>query len=330
MDVTSGTVMTPSTPDFMSYCNHPWISLYHHACLLNAPRLNPFTLAPREGEARYVRDKHRIEPSAVISILGFTGPDDDVDGVSVSRLVTRPEQADSTATDMVAKLLDADGRLLSARTVHALRLRSPGQGGCPPGQRCRVLLKAYLPDTARGARLRLRRGNQELRTREAPGEAVTVSEATGRIDGEGRLELHWETTESRTAVGDTWMRWSGDQGATWHGLTVGLEGRTATLDLRNVPGGQRSGRSVCEGRAAAETPMATSRDSPLRSAAGTPQTIRAVHTSALTGRTRASLSRWGLTLLVCGWPCGRRSRSPSSRTSARSAADIPTFTRGQG
>ncbi|MGE5289676.1 MAG: hypothetical protein ACM3ML_21290 [Micromonosporaceae bacterium] len=240
MDVTTGTVKAPGSPDFMSYCGPPWVSLYHHARLLGVGRLNPVTLSPRGGSdgARYIRDRHGIEPRAVISILGFTGPDDDVDVVSVSRLVTRPEQVGSMSTDMVAELLDADGRLLSAGIVQALRLRRPGQGGCRPGERCRTMLKVYLPDTARGARLRLRRGNQELWSREAPGEPVSVSEVAGRIDDEGRLELRWETTEPRTAIGDTLVRWSSDQGETWRALAVGLKGRTATLDLTNVPGGE--------------------------------------------------------------------------------------------
>ena len=240
MDVTTGTVMAPTTPDFMSYCGPPWISLYIHQRLVHATGLNPFTLSPREGTggARYVRDRYRIGPSAVISILGFAGPDDGVEGVSVSRLVTRPEQAESTATDMVAELLDAGGRLLSAGTVHALRLRSPGKAGCPPGARCRTLLKAYLPDTARGARLRLRRGDQELWSREAPAEPLLIGEAAGRIDDAGRLELRWETTGPRRAIGGTWVRWSSDHGETWHGLMSGLEGRAATLGLANVPGGE--------------------------------------------------------------------------------------------
>jgi hypothetical protein len=238
LDISNGTIHPPTEQDFMSYCLPEWISLYHHSRLLNLARLTPVSVLAGSIRTVYVKDKRSMKPQPVISLLAFIDPDDEIVVRSVARLVTRPETLGGQSSEIIAELLDAEGKILSTATAYKVRLEAPGLEGCPNLQPCRYMIKAFLSDVAPGAMLRLRRGNEVLWSRQSPAVPVSVREVRAKIEEKDQLSLQWESVAAHDTDLEIWVRWSNDQGETWHVLTVGLKGQAATLDLANVPGGK--------------------------------------------------------------------------------------------
>ena len=119
-----------------------------------------------------------------------------------------------------------------------LPLEGPVQDlGSTDGRACRRLVQALIQNLARGARLQLRRGKDVLWHRDAPDTSLAVTALRVSVNGQGRLRADWDMEIGEGLETRSDMRWSQDGGKSWHVLTVGLQGRTAELELTPVPGG---------------------------------------------------------------------------------------------
>jgi Peptidase M66 len=257
LNISNGTVYPPAnTSDYMSYCFPQWMSLYQHNRLINHARLNPESVGDEplwlDGKLQYreymvERDlprppdpRKRVESrlNQIISVTGIVHAADDIEVMTVARV----EAAGSPAgerTALTVQLLNEDGRVVSAAPL--MRLRTHGDCGCGCGgedgdEGAEYAFQAYLPNLERGAALRIREGEKTVWERRAPDGPPEIGRVSPDIDGEGRLRLHWETDADDEGA-ETWVQWSDDRGETWQGLTTGLRGRDAAVDLAGLPSG---------------------------------------------------------------------------------------------
>ena len=105
-----------------------------------------------------------------------------------------------------------------------------------------VLFKAMLRDTAPGALLRIVKDNKVVWERRGAAQPPVIREAHARLGEDQQLELSWRIEhdgqhEDPHAQNDVWVRWSSDEGKTWHALTVGLHGNAASVDVSQLPAG---------------------------------------------------------------------------------------------
>lgn len=226
------------TKDFMSYCAPAWISPYHYSKLTNLDALSPINLSFGSAGIELVNPRKAMETQPLINLLGFINPGDEVSIHSISRSMTRSHIVGGTLTDLFVELLDADENVISAAPVYKINLEVPGQADlCTVGV-CSCMIQALLPNVGRGSVLRIRRGPEVLWHRRAPATPVSVREVRASIDNNGQLNIGWVAQTSETIEPRASIRWSNNQGATWHGLTVGLKGQSAILDVSTLPGGE--------------------------------------------------------------------------------------------
>lgn len=252
-DVTTWTVMSPAwATDFMGYGSNPWMSPHHHRLMIENARLNPewvplpadalppMTEVPREwtplppnppdppwGRVQHVRPLERqelvlvagrqvdgrLEMSHVLQVHAFVG----VEGLILA----------GTSVE----LLDAEGRVIARAPVYQLPTTACGGAdgcGCGGAEPRETLLHAKVPapagdDAGRVTAVRVVRDGDEVWRREAPGHPPRVSELEVAADGD-RLRARWTTQVSDDAVRlDRFVRWSGDDGRTWHLLALGVD-----------------------------------------------------------------------------------------------------------
>lgn len=269
LDINNGAIANPSDfEDFMSYCGPRWISKFTYQFLTNIGQLTPVVVPTGAGapprviadpSAGFEPDERRLQP--LIHLMGTIGADGAVSVDSLARLETRYLRGDGRQTGLLAQHLDADGRVLAEDVLYAYG----GDGGCgghrpPPGAgkddgdcHCHddedsgpVIFKAMLRDTAPGASLRIvrRKAAEVLWERKAPARPLRIGQARAALARDGGLVLGWkleggakgESRDARDDV-DVWVRWSDDEGKTWHALTVGLRGGEAILPTDPLPGG---------------------------------------------------------------------------------------------
>lgn len=229
----------------------------------------PPRLIEDEGP-RFERDEEAIEP--LIHMLGVIDTDGNVQVVSVARIETHYLRGNGRQTGYIAQHLDADGRVIAQDTIYGYRsegsaARPPKRGSSPGGSghdgrddRCGhckddgedpqpILFKAMLPDTAPGAALRIVKGSEVVWEREGAAKPPTISSVRAVLNKDGDLELTWKVSgeakeqtkdkkdETKDKI-DVWVRWTNDEGETWHALTVGQRGSSAMIDAEQLPSGR--------------------------------------------------------------------------------------------
>jgi len=189
--------------------------------------------------------------------------------VSVARIETRYLRGNGRQTGYIAQHLDADGRVIAQDNVYGYQSEGIATGSTNRGSghdncSCRdckdggensqtILFKAMLPDTAPGDTLRIVKCGEVVWERKGPVEPPTISSARAVLNKDGNLELTWRlgvkakdetkakkdetSVESKDKI-DVWVRWTNDDGETWHALTVGLRGNSVTIDAEQLPSGQ--------------------------------------------------------------------------------------------
>lgn len=255
LDINNGAIANPNNfEDFMSYCGPVWISKFTHEFMTNIAQLTPVIVpsgavgAPRIIEsdtAGFEPDALRIAP--FILVMGTIGVNGKVEVASVARIDTRYLRGDGRQTGYVAQHLDADGRVLAEDVLYAYG----AEGGCAshrPPKDCDchdaasdpnpIPFKAMLRDTAPGARLRIVKRGEVLWERKGPDKPPRLASVKAALAKKtGDLELAWQLEASTKDPVEVWVRGSTDDGETWHALTVGLHGGTATLPAEQLPSG---------------------------------------------------------------------------------------------
>jgi hypothetical protein len=270
LNINSGAIANPgNAEDFMSYCGPAWISVFTYNFLTNIAGLTPQVIPTGAAAPRLIkdesppldRDASLIEP--MIHLLGVIGIDGAVDVTSVARIDTRYLRGDGRQTGYIAQHLDAEGRVLTQDVLYGYHSDGakapprPSKHGHDGGDRdgdhdCRcgspdchgdcaepqpVLFKAMLRDTAPGAALRIVKRGKVVWERHGAAAQPKLSSALARVGKSGELELSWKLDSATSEATEVWARWSADDGKTWHALTVGLRGKSATLPAAQLPSG---------------------------------------------------------------------------------------------
>ena len=179
--------------------------------------------------------------SSLISIVGIVQSDDAVEVKSVARIEAYPDLVNAERTTFIAELIDAEGAQLAVGPLYCLHAHGhrPCCGGSgraeegPPSPP--YLFQAFLPNVAPGAALRIRQGDKEIWSRQAPAEQPSIG-GFGAFLREATLEIEWEVKGAAEQEPDLWAQWSPDEGKTWHGLTVGPQGEKSYYRFRDSSG----------------------------------------------------------------------------------------------
>lgn len=266
LDINNGAIANPNDAhDFMSYCGPRWISLYTYNYLINIAGLSPQVIPSGSGAAAprmiaetgrsFEHDEQSIMP--LIHILGIIDTAGQVEVVSVARIDTRYLPANGRQTGYVAQLLDANGAVIAEDIVYGYVSEGGAHRGCgchdgKPGSEGPqpVSFKAMLPDTAPGAILRIVKNGKVVWERRGAATPPVIRDARAVLNKDGDLELSWTVEaggeapppEARASDDqfEIWVRWTSDDGKTWHALTVGLHGRSATIGAEQLPSGRVS------------------------------------------------------------------------------------------
>lgn len=257
LDIADGSIMSPAgTFDYMSYCGPRWMSRYQHDRLILHSRLGQEWLRDDLIWDRYVEwreyykprdlpypapdpyhwDEMRFDP--VIAISGLVEGPELVDVRSVARVAAAgfPPGAKSTLT---ARLVGDNGETLAEGVVRRLDTHADGGSCCGHDdvpEPTRYAFEVYVPDVSRGAALVIEDGERRIWERRAPASPPSIGEVDVRVLDESRLAVSWDP-DHECELGDAWVQWSGDDGATWRALATGVRGGGATFELTGVPAG---------------------------------------------------------------------------------------------
>jgi hypothetical protein len=252
LDINNGAIADPNTfEDFMSYCGPRWISKFTHDFMTNLAELSPVVVPTGAGAPRVIVDPSPgFEPdeqaiAPYIHLIGTIGVDGSIDVASVARLDTRYLRGAGRQTAYVAQHLDGDGRVLAEDVLYAYGDEGCCGGGgreetggchCDEVERRPFSFKAFLKDTASGARLRIVRKGEVVWERQGGERPPKLDGVKASRTKSGDLELSWKPVASAKDV-EVWVRWSGDDGKTWQALTVGLRSSPATIPAGQLPSG---------------------------------------------------------------------------------------------
>ncbi len=263
LDVTEPRVYSPAfARDFMSYCAN-WISLYHYQALIQQTLLDPTWVSdPHSSLPPYLEEefrdpiphhipdppppwvgrrvRHLTEPDPVPLIV-VTGRvrNDRVDVRSVLRLETGPTLAGERLPGIMVELLDEQGEVLERAPLRRMGAQAScgcGGGGSHGGEPPAGVVQALLPDSARGASLRVVREGEELWSRRAPSDPPTVREVHAEVDGD-EVRVRWRASASDAYPIERVVRWSADDGHTWQMLALDLREDEAVVPLEVLTSG---------------------------------------------------------------------------------------------
>jgi hypothetical protein len=253
LDINSGAIANPiDFEDFMSYCGPRWISKFTYDFLTNIAELTPVVVPTGAGAPRVIVDPSPgFEPdeqaiAPFIHLLGSIGVDGTVEVGNVARIETCYRRGAGRQTGYVAQHLDAEGQVLAQDVLYVYGDEGccgEGQGhdkkpcGCGGEETPRpVFFKAMLKDTAPGASLRIVKRGETVWERKGDARPPKLDAVRARLAKNGDLELSWHLGVGAKDA-DIWVRWSGDEGKTWHALTAGLRGQSATIPAEQLPSG---------------------------------------------------------------------------------------------
>lgn len=265
LDIRDGTIHPPRDKDFMSYCPSQWISLYHYQLLCNNAKFDPQWIGnhryrppdlvdPYLWPWEYIPDPPnwqprpgdlRVRPEKLISILGITNQDGTLDVRSVTRITALRNQNPARSTAWRAELLGDEGQVVARAPV--MRLTSSGCG-CSKCQDCdsessSFVFQAAMTDVEPGHEIRIversrenPRNEEVVWSRTAPSRKPRVTNFAVRFLRE-RLTASWESACARESTLEFSLQFSKDQGRSWNGLTVGIQGNQYTCNAADVPSG---------------------------------------------------------------------------------------------
>ncbi|MGY2024192.1 hypothetical protein [Nocardia gipuzkoensis] len=267
LDINTGTILSPAdSDDYMSYCDQEWISIYHHDKLLNHPKFDPQTVGALERLPEFFFfdpwlwpweylvppkrpgfDWQMTRAERVISLIGIGRPDGALKVQSVMRVFAVPVLEGSASPDLVASLLDSEGKTISAARV--VRLSSVGCAG-PGGCRCGCgadsrdsgpfVFQVLIPTSETGSSLRIGRtdddGDHTLWERHAPDPPPNIVDFRIEVeDNEG--SAYWRIDAAEGVGKQASLQFSKDGGRSWNGLAAGLTGNSLRFELASLPSG---------------------------------------------------------------------------------------------
>lgn len=252
LDINNGAIADPNiAEDFMSYCGPRWVSKYTHDYLVDDPRLTPVVVPTGSGAAtqRVVADRQPPlgqRPGAggtepLVLITGLVGADGTVDVHDVLRLRTCYHVGTGRPSRYRARLVGPDGEVVASDVVYQYSIHGAcGDAERPCCQDCAepedVMIKAMIPDLDPGSAIQLVDGDEVVWERSCPDGDPNVSRVRASVTKDGTVRIRWSARchgETERAM----IRWSNDDGETWHALTAGVTGRVFDLPLDQAPSG---------------------------------------------------------------------------------------------
>ncbi len=268
INVNDGTIIPPTSFDFMSYCPSVCFGLYHYGQLMFKQRLNPTFIddtpwwldfvvmtdphfppklwlpdPPLSDPVHFsginINAKSKTGRQSLISVIGLVHSDTEVEVRSVVRLLAFGSLSGGES-EFVIELLDKDGKILSTASLY--QIPSYGDCGCCSKDkdnpvRPQYMFQAYLEDVAPGAQMRIRRQEKQVWIRRAPSEPVRIQSFTASVSRNKSVIVNWDIKSSADQKPEVWLQRSEDKGKTWYGLSTGLTGKTADLDIFMLPPG---------------------------------------------------------------------------------------------
>lgn len=263
-DIRTMTLRLPSTKDVMSYCTGDWFSLRNYKKLLFASKLNPDF--PYIGGARVrppvdvyhwpwddpnppdpltFNPARHLKPSPIISVIAVETDRDQFEVRSVSRVTAVGPIEGTLPSDYVLQLLDGSDVLAEAP---AFRIESCGACACACNEKAEpgppYLIRAVLPDLARGSELRLVRRKSEARddeqlhilwSRKAPKSEPRIAQLRAQLKRD-KILIQWKAS-SKTEKLCFSLQFSKDGGRSWNGVTTGIAESSYELDATPLPQG---------------------------------------------------------------------------------------------
>ncbi len=263
LDISNGNIKSPAIfKDLMSYCGPRWISLYNYGRLTNNPDLVPVhtcvdhpwwrdeilyeeMLIPELWLPDPPPDppwRNRVMPlESLISIIGVMHSENKLEVLSLMRVQATSKMHNARETDLTAELVGEDGLVLTASPLMHLHDQA-GSCGCQEGhdknsRHYPHLVQAFLKDVGPGSELRVRHGEEQVWSRQAPKETPRIFDFEVRLKRE-QLVAEWRMASAGEYEPMFWIQWSSDGGETWRALASSLRGKCAELDAGTLPGGK--------------------------------------------------------------------------------------------
>jgi len=262
LDINNGTIHPPAEKDYMSYCSPRWISLYHHARLINNAKFDPQYVGPKWRIPEwvdpflwpweYIPDPPhweigpgdlRMKAQKVISIIGVINEERQIQVQSVMRVMAIPTVGDSTGTELVAQLVGREGKVVASAPV--MRLESHGCNCChdkDPHKTGRepYSFQALVPDLEPGIALRIvqrqeKESDRPIWTRSAPDREPKIVEFNVKV-ARSFGYASW-TAECSTETLEFSLQFSKDEGRSWNSLAVGIRENECKFSLSDLPSG---------------------------------------------------------------------------------------------
>lgn len=261
LDINNGIIHPPSEKDYMSYCSPRWISLYHHARLIDNAKFDPQDVGPKWRIPKlvdpflwpweYIPDPPpweigpgdlRMKARKVISIIGVVNEEREIQVQSVMRVMAIPVVSDAVQTELTAQLIGREGKVVASAPV--MQLESHGCHCChdkgPHRDREPYSFQALVPDLEPGAALRIvQRQEKEpsriIWTRNAPDREPKISEFNVKV-ARSFGHASW-TAERSTETAEFSLQFSKDEGRSWNSLAVGIKDNKYKFSLSDLPSG---------------------------------------------------------------------------------------------
>lgn len=262
-DINTMTLHQPGSRDFMSYCASTWFSLRNYQKLIFASKLAPDWPHLRVRVPPLVDPYHwpwddpnppdplifnpveHLRPTPVISLIGIEGLRNQIEVRSVSRVMAVSAIDGALATDYTLQLLDGDTVIAEGP---AFRIESCGACSCHEGADPSppYLIRAVVPDVARGSALRLVRrvvddredGEDRTRilwSRNRPASEPRIEEVRAELKND-KVVIRWSVKRQAEPLRFS-IQFSSDRGRSWNGLATGLTGNRYEFDATPFPAG---------------------------------------------------------------------------------------------
>lgn len=258
VDLRTMLIHSPATSrDFMSYCGPRWISIYQMRRLINnavfdprilpgdpnslppvdqdwPPHLPEFDLPYPPWEGRRIHVLQEPDPVRLIVVTGILDQNR-IEMGSVWRLRTGPVVSGQRISAAFAEALDGNGAVLQRTAVRLLRTHACGCGCCGEDdeESRNGLVQVMLPDSEHVAKIRLVVGDEEIWSRESPGERPEIADVSAVVE-HCELRVRWQTTASDAYPLERAVQWSDNEGRHWQALAVKLEEDSAVVPIQGL------------------------------------------------------------------------------------------------
>lgn len=247
LNTSTGTLFQPANAeDIMSYCGPRWVSVYTHNFLVNRPILVPQVIATGANAGEDIpvienENEFGIADQQVrsrIYVLGSVNAKGELEVESIARLDSRYLVAEGKRKKLRLQLLGKNGQVIADDSLYAFHTEG-SKGNCDGCNGDEFFtFAAMINNIELGVELRIidPKTEEVLWQRSRPSKPTKLTDVKARVRG-NELHLSWKSTTENKEDINIWVRWSANCGKTWNGLTAGLRGTKAVLDIAHLPGG---------------------------------------------------------------------------------------------